>query len=419
MLNQVRNIAVRFSAECRASVVTTFAIALIPVVGGVGAAVDFSSAHSVKTALQGALDASALTIIKTAASQTEGDLTASARNYAQANFHRANAENLVISASYDKTTSLLTLNGSADVPTAFMGVFGKSKINVAAISKASLDGSTTWAVCVLITEPTDNHTLKAVNKAKVDFTNCMVQVNTANWDAVEAHDIAYIRSKKGVNCFTGDIHFGDITPPKEPTCTMLSDPFASYVIPTKPCDFTNLVVNTNKKLDPGTYCGGININGTATVTFSAGVYYIQNGDFAVLGSASVIAEGVTFLLSGASTNVNIKTTGTLTLSPDRSAAAGQWAGFVFFWDQVVSKKKGQKNVFSDATINASGVFYFAGQKVEIENGAKITMNPGSIVADYLLPDDGSLVLTGTLNSSTQAEKQMQKSLPNSVPRLVQ
>ena len=90
-------------------------------------------------------------------------------------------------------------------------------------------------------------------------------------------------------------------------------------------------------LTPGTYCGGVNIS--ANVTFSPGVYYIQDGDFKVTGSASVTATNVTFLLSGANTNIDINTTGTLTLSPNTDAAAGQWGGFVFFYDLPSSEEK--------------------------------------------------------------------------------
>ena len=98
-----------------------------------------------------------------------------------------------------------------------------------------------WPVCVLVTNPASNHTLKVQNGATIDFTNCMVQVNTANWDAVEARDTSYIHSTNGVNCFTGDIHYGDVTPPKQETCTMLPDPEACtvnevFVTPVGPAD---------------------------------------------------------------------------------------------------------------------------------------------------------------------------------------
>ena len=46
----------------RGNVVIPFALALLPIMGGVGAAVDYSRANSDKTAMQSALDATAFCI---------------------------------------------------------------------------------------------------------------------------------------------------------------------------------------------------------------------------------------------------------------------------------------------------------------------------------------------------------------------
>ena len=49
-----------------ASVVPMFALAIIPVIGLVGAAVDYSRANSMRSGVQGALDATALAMAKSA-----------------------------------------------------------------------------------------------------------------------------------------------------------------------------------------------------------------------------------------------------------------------------------------------------------------------------------------------------------------
>jgi hypothetical protein len=45
----------------------------------------------------------------------------------------------------------------------------------------------------------------------------------------------------------------------------------------------------------------------------------------------------------------------------------------------------QHDTIAKATINMSGVISLAGQTLNITNGAKITVNPGSILADFILP----------------------------------
>jgi Flp pilus assembly protein TadG len=403
-----------FSAKLRelrsatgANVTVMFALALLPIAGAVGAAVDYSQGSSIRSALQAAADSASLGTIKLASTLTPAQLQTTAAGLFNASFNRPQVTPSV-SATYDAASNVVTVTASASFKPSIMSTVGITSMNMSATSKATI-AAKTWQVCVMVTNPDSNHTLLVKGGAKINFTNCMVQVNTANWDAVESRDTSYIHSTNGSNCFVGDIHYGDVVPPKDPTCTMFNDPFATYVVPVNTCTYTNKVVNVaGTTLTPGTYCGGINIS--ANVTFSPGVYYIQDGDFKVTGAANVTANNVTFLLSGANTNLDISTTGTLTLSPNNDAAAGQWAGFVFFYDLPSSKKNsGAKDAIKNATVNMSGIIYLVGQPLTISNGATVNVNPGSILADMILPDQGgTLNLTGSLNSSLAVLNSMKK-----------
>ena len=59
-----------FRAARGGNVAITFALATLPIIAGVGFAVDYSRANSVKVALQQALDATALMLSKEAATDT-------------------------------------------------------------------------------------------------------------------------------------------------------------------------------------------------------------------------------------------------------------------------------------------------------------------------------------------------------------
>ena len=108
-----------------------FAIAALPVVGMVGAAVDFSHANSVKAAMQAALNSTALILSKNAAGLTNDQLQTAAQNYFNAMFNRPEAKNIVITASYTTTGgTALSVSGSATVPTTFLGVLGYNEIPV-------------------------------------------------------------------------------------------------------------------------------------------------------------------------------------------------------------------------------------------------------------------------------------------------
>ena len=81
LLVRIHRRAVELRAATAANVTMTFAFAMIPLVGLVGAAVDFSHASSVKVAMQAAVDGTALMLSKQAASLNQTDLQPKADAY--------------------------------------------------------------------------------------------------------------------------------------------------------------------------------------------------------------------------------------------------------------------------------------------------------------------------------------------------
>jgi len=140
----------RFGRAQAGNVAITFAMATLPVIGGVGAAVDYSHANSVKVALQAALDSTALMLSKEAATDTSSQLQTNALKYFNAMFTRPESTNITISATYTTTGgSAVVVNGSADVPTVFMGIMGYRKITVGGSSTAKW-GSTRLRVALVL-----------------------------------------------------------------------------------------------------------------------------------------------------------------------------------------------------------------------------------------------------------------------------
>lgn len=113
------------------NVAITFAIASLPVIGTVGFAVDYSHANSVKAAMQAALDSTALMLAKDAATVSSAQLQTNATNYFNALFTRPEATNISISATYTSSGgSKVVVNGSANVPTMFLGIIGTNGLTV-------------------------------------------------------------------------------------------------------------------------------------------------------------------------------------------------------------------------------------------------------------------------------------------------
>src|SRR5664279_614032 len=113
------------------NVAITFAFATLPILAGVGAAVDYSHANSVKVAMQAALDSTALMISKEAATDTASQLQTNAQKYFLALFTRTEAQNVTVSASFTTTGGTAVVMGAtADVPTSLLGIIGYNTITV-------------------------------------------------------------------------------------------------------------------------------------------------------------------------------------------------------------------------------------------------------------------------------------------------
>src|SRR5262245_66414771 len=99
-------------------------LGLVPLLGAVGAAVDYSRAGAIRTAMQAALDATALTLAKQNAS---GDaLNQSATNLFNANFVRTGVQDVQVSGSSSPASggSTVSLSAGGAVRTHFMRIFG-------------------------------------------------------------------------------------------------------------------------------------------------------------------------------------------------------------------------------------------------------------------------------------------------------
>jgi Flp pilus assembly protein TadG len=118
------------------NVVMTFALASLPVVGAVGAAVDYSRANAVNAAMQAALDSTALMLSRDASKLSDTELQSKADTYFKAVFTRPEARSITVTASYNSSASAVVVNGSADVATSIMGIAGIDSITVKGSSTA-------------------------------------------------------------------------------------------------------------------------------------------------------------------------------------------------------------------------------------------------------------------------------------------
>ena len=161
-------------------------IAILPLLGAVGAAVDYTQASATRTAFQTALDSTALMLSKTAATQTPADLQTAATNDFNALFTRTNAKNVTVTANYSTTSgSQLVLNGSATVDTNFLSVLGIDTIHIAA-STTSTWGNTRLRVALVLDNTGSMASSGKITALKTASQNLLTQLKSA---AVTADDV--------------------------------------------------------------------------------------------------------------------------------------------------------------------------------------------------------------------------------------
>jgi len=146
LLPSLRN----FCIESRGNVAMTFALCALPMIGFVGAAIDYSQANSVKTDLQAALDSTALMLANEAANDSAGQLQADALKYFNALFNRPVAKNIQISATYSANGgSSISVNGSVSLPTNFVQLIGYSNFTISGSSTTRWSSSRLRVALVL------------------------------------------------------------------------------------------------------------------------------------------------------------------------------------------------------------------------------------------------------------------------------
>lgn len=168
-----------FGSARHGNVAITFALATIPLIGFVGAAVDYSRANAVKAGMQAALDSTALMLAKEAATATSGQLQTDALKYFNALFTQREAKNIAISATYTTSGgSKVVVNGSASVPTDFMGIIGYNSITVGGSSTAKW-GMSRLRVALVLDNTGSMAEAGKMNALKTATKNLLTQLKNA------------------------------------------------------------------------------------------------------------------------------------------------------------------------------------------------------------------------------------------------
>jgi Mg-chelatase subunit ChlD len=128
----------RFWRDVRGGAAPFLALAVIPLVGAVGAGVDYSRANAARTAMQAAVDAAGLTLSKTAQDMSPAQIQMAAANYINSTYQRPNVRNVHVTTTFSSPSQgsfVLTVKGSGTVDVMFARLLGQTQIDFSAQSE--------------------------------------------------------------------------------------------------------------------------------------------------------------------------------------------------------------------------------------------------------------------------------------------
>ncbi len=296
------------SAFCRArdgATAVVFAIAVPTLAGVTGFAADYTSISSSKSRLQAVVDSAAIAVARemTISPLAATRVQALADQYVAANIPANTPYKITVSASLAENGLAVQVNGQQQIVTPFglMERFaGVSVISAKALARVTAS-STPQKVCLVSLGEKINGGIYMHNGSTVTAPGCMLYSNSANKNAIILNAGSTLRTN--VLCARGGVK--NMASAVEATivtdCPQIQDPLASkpepVVLPV--CLQSKLKITSGfRTLDPGTYCNGLEISGTAVVTMNPGIYSFKDGPLVVKQNASLKGNGISLLFSG-------------------------------------------------------------------------------------------------------------------------
>ena len=293
-------------------------------------------------------------------------------------------------ASYVDNKVAVVASAWVDYPLIFGGLFGFSSQKLTRRARATLRGDT--QLCVLTLDGTASQSFSLTGSARLVAPQCSAYANSTSSNGLSSTGSAFAQSSR--TCVVGGYagNSANFAPLPKTGCPARPDPLSGVVPPT--ADLTNctknLTINANTTLSPGTYCGGITVNGTASVTLSPGVYIINGGDFHLFASSQLSGQNAAIYFNGASGTFKADPKTTLSMSAPKT---GPLAGFLIYQDKTANA--GQDFHISSAQAdNMLGTIYLPQGKLTVDSPGKVAqLSAYTVIVAQQLVINGSASMT--------------------------
>ena len=383
----------------------SFAMALPVLLGVVGLATDYAVMTKVRSELQDAADAAAMagareiplamSNAKQVASAVQAFAAYRLTQNAAATASDLAGRNLSMTVDVLPDFTAVKVSISEQWQPFFMHFVDKTVTPITVTSQARFVGHAN--ICVLGLAGGGTSVFLDKN-AKLTGNNCGVFANSTGSSGLKVGSGAVLTST--INCSAGGVSVsGSVTPAAITDCPPVENPLVNRTpVTVGGCDFNGVILDSvSRTINPGVYCGGLTIKGTAKITFNPGIYVIRDGGLSVSGQADVSGTGVGFYITGAATNTIFTANTHVSL---KAPVDGPMAGLLFFEDPKLKVKLKHKISSDDARV-LLGTIYFpvGGLVVDAKQPVADKSAYTAIVAQSLELNSGPNLI---LNSDYQA-----------------
>jgi Flp pilus assembly protein TadG len=327
-------LARRFSTNASGGIAIILALSLPVVLGTFTLAADYVIMSGLRTKLQAAADAAALSGASEISLGIANDVTIASlakamvvSNIATPEFSGKGQETKV-EVAIKRKEGAISVSLSHHWAPLSLHLFDADAMPIIVNAQARIFGSN--ATCVIsLSEGTDLGLELKVN-ATLTANGCGVYSNAASSKSVMVDDSSFVKAQ--FICVVGGYskkRSDGLQPNPVTDCPEIDDPIAKRAPPPHAgCDFNGLTIDSGKRtLNPGVYCGGLFIKGNAQVTLNEGEYVIKDGELKVDDTAKLIGEFAGFYLVGDATKVLFEKNTTIDLAAPKD---GPLAGLLFF-----------------------------------------------------------------------------------------
>lgn len=384
----------QFLRSTDGNLATSFAMTLLPIAFITGVAVDYAEMERQRSRLQETADSTAFYAVKEMEKAGFGRIQAEAvaQDIKKTNFDIAGEVEL----SFDLATRKVIVELAKLYEPAFVHLFRSEPLPIRVLSEVTYSYVKGDAKCMLSLSGTGRGALSLNGNANINAPGCDVHVNSVSPDAVDLNGNG-TRVTAKENCLVGGVSSGldRISPAPNYDCDEIPDPFGDMEVAhyrSADCTHNNFRTNGNRRIDmqPGVYCGGIDLGSKVEADFAPGLYVIKDGKFKTTGQAELRGDGVTFLFTGDGIELDFSGGTTFNFT---AMATGDYAGFIIFFDPEADVT-GSSSFSGGSTTFFEGILYFGQHPVEVNGNGEV--NAGSALS-VLIADTITLNGNATLN----------------------